>query len=268
MSEFPSARTFVRRYRSLFLSDLHLGSLGSRADLVLEFLRRNEAEAYWLVGDILDVGQSLPSRWSAADQAVVDLLRDRWRAGAQVVYVRGNHDPAASATPAERRMPVPAVDHATHRAADGRRYLVVHGDGQDRLLFRWHPLTRIGGHADHLLRAGDALVGQWLGRGSERRSIIEGLLSRLNRGLYPGRSYERRLIELASGAGYDGVICGHFHIPELRKIGALSYANCGDWIDSFTAVGEDHGGRMRLLGGRRAFAAAPRPPFREAVARA
>ena len=255
---------FVRQHRSLFLSDLHLGAFGSRADFLLEFLRRNEAEAYVLVGDILDLGHPVLSRWTANQQGVVDLLHARKEAGARIVYVRGNHDADPETVPAARRLPVAPVAEAVHETADGRRHLVVHGDGQDRRVFRGRMLTRIGSQVDQLTRALDALIAQYVYDGArDRRSLIEYLRATANRGLYPGRPHERRLIALARAGGFDGVICGHYHMAELRQFDGLSYANCGDWMDSFTALSEDHGGRMQLLGGREAYAAAPRLAFRQ-----
>lgn len=267
MPDSVDPHPLVRHHRSLFLSDLHLGAFGSRADLVAEFLRRNEAETYVLVGDILDLGRPSLTRWSASDQAVIEMLCARQDAGARIIYVRGNHDASLDQAPASRRLRVEVVDETVHMAADGRRYLVIHGDGQDMRVLRWHLLTRLGSQADQLLRAVDSLIGEYIYEGApERRSVIEYLLAVVNRGFYPGRPHERRMVELARAGGYDGVICGHFHIPELRELRGLSYANCGDWIDSFTALGEDHGGRMRLLGGRKAFAAFPRLGFRPRVA--
>lgn len=267
MPESVDPQLPVRHHRSLFLSDLHLGTFGSRADLVVEFLRRNEAETYVLVGDILDLGRPILSRWSANDQAVIDHLGLRKEAGARVVYVRGNHDAAPHEAPAWDRLRVEVVDEAVHVGADGRRYLVIHGDGQDMRILRSRLLTRLGGHADQLLRAADTLIGQYIYEGAaQRRSVIEFLLALFNRGLYPGRPHERRLVELARMGGFDGVICGHFHRPELRELRGLFYANCGDWVDSFTALAEDHGGRIRLLGGRKAFAAYPRLSFRPNLA--
>jgi UDP-2,3-diacylglucosamine pyrophosphatase LpxH len=264
LSHSVPSEPFVRHHRSLFLSDTHLGAFGSRADLLLEFLLRNDAATYLLVGDILDLGNPVLSRWTANHQAVIDLLHARMAAGARMIYVRGNHDPDLEAAPAQRRLPVPPVADAVHVAADGRRYLVVHGDGQDTRVFRWHLLTRIGSQADQLLRAADALIGQYVYDGArDRRSLIEILRVMANRGLYPGRPHERRLVALARAGGFDGVICGHYHMAELRDLGGLRYANCGDWMDSFTALSEDHGGRMQLLGGREAFAAAPRLAFRQ-----
>jgi len=259
---------FVRNHRSLFLSDLHLGAIGSRADLVLGFLKGNRADTYLLVGDILDRGHPL-TRWSAEHQAVVDYLRARKDAGAEVVYVRGNHDPAPDDLPRDRRLPAAVVGAAVHVAADGRRYLVVHGDEADARALRSHLMTRVGSLADQVLRGADTLIGQYVYSGvRDRRSAIEALLWLANRGLAPGRRHERRLAAIAGESGFDGVICGHFHLAAIRDLRGVSYANCGDWMDSFTALAEDFDGGLHLLGGRDSFAATPRPALRRRFARA
>lgn len=248
----------VLQHRSLFLSDLHLGALGGRADLVLRFLQRNRAEKYLLVGDILDLWHPAVPAWGPVQQAVIDHLRARHAEGAELVYVRGNHDPVPDRAPVARRLPVPAEDAHLHHAADGRRYLVVHGDGQDSRLFRAHLLTRLGSWADHGLRALDRLGDRWLRETPpHRRSAIEALLAAFNHLSYRSRAHEGRLVALARAAGADGVVCGHFHIAALHDRHGLVYANCGDWMDSFTAVAEDHSGRFRLMGGREAYAASP-----------
>jgi hypothetical protein len=118
----------IQRHRSLFLSDLHLGSMACRADLVLRFLQQNQAEHYVLVGDILDIWGPIPAHWSAAAQQVIDHLHARHGDGARVSYIIGNHDPRPATAPLARQAPVPAVQEIEHSAADGRRYLVLHGD--------------------------------------------------------------------------------------------------------------------------------------------
>lgn len=250
----------VRHHRTLILSDLHLGAFGARADLLLKFLRGNRAETYLLAGDVLDLGHGILSSWSEDHEEVLEHLRLREAAGARIVYVRGNHDPAPEAVPAGRRLPVEAVSRAVHVAADGRRYLVIHGDEVDARLLRTHLATRLGTVADRLLRGVDSVIEQYVYAGRPgRRSVIEALLALANRGLAPRRGHERRLADLAREAGFDGVICGHFHLPALRDLGGVRYANCGDWLDSFTALAEDFDGGMRLLGGRAALAASSWP---------
>ena len=234
--------------RTLFLSDLHLGALGGRPDRLLDFLIDNPAETYILVGDVLDLWQPLLPHWSRADQAVIDHLRARATEGAQLVYLVGNHDPDPKRAPEARSLPVDPITDMIHEAADGRRYLVLHGDVVDSRLVRAHVFTRMGSRIDHCLRRIDHGL-RWL-RGQTRddvRSTIECLLSSLNSFLYSRRIHERQLVGMARVRGLDGVICGHFHIASLQEDHGLIYANCGDWVDSFSAIGERHDGSLSLL---------------------
>lgn len=260
MTDTDELRDHVRHHRTLILSDLHLGALGSRADLLLAFLRANRADTYLLAGDILDLGHPLLTTWSDKHQAVIEHLRARREAGAGIVYVRGNHDPAPEAVPETRRLPVDAVASAVHVAADGRRHLVIHGDEVDARLLRSHIVTRLGTLADRLLRGADGMIERYLFPGVPgRRSVIETLLAFANRALVLGRTHERRLVEIARHGGFDGVICGHFHLPALHALDGIGYANCGDWLDSFTGLAEDFEGRLRLVGGRAALATPAQP---------
>jgi UDP-2,3-diacylglucosamine pyrophosphatase LpxH len=234
--------------RTLFLSDLHLGALGARAERILDFLETTPADCYVLVGDVLDLWQPLLPNWSREDQAVVDHLRQRHEDGSRIVYLVGNHDPVPDRAPAGRRLPVAPQAEIVHVAADGRRYLVLHGDVVDSRLVRAHVCTRLGSRIDHALRRMDQLLGALRHRTSgEARTTIGLLIGSVNDILYARRSHERRLVALARARGLDGVICGHFHIAGLHDAHGLIYANCGDWVDSFTAVGERHDGTLCLL---------------------
>ncbi len=261
-------------HRTLFLSDLHLGAAGARADLLLRFLRRNRAETYILVGDILDVFHPARPHWTAAHEGVIAHLARRRAEGATILYLRGNHDPHPETAAEAFRVPAEPLDRIVHLGADGRRYLVLHGDAVDERTIRSHLLTRIGSRIDNALRQFDRELRRDLARyvrrgGPQRRSLIEWALKGWNRLSHPVPRHERRLVEIARAAGLDGVICGHFHMAKLHARHGLVYANCGDWLDSFTALAEDHQGRLRLLGGRTAFARAPRPvPALGGVARA
>lgn len=251
----PDPLTPAKLHRSLFLSDLHLGSISCRADLVLRFLQENRAERYVLVGDVLDLWRPMPAHWTGAAQGVIDHLVQRQQDGAEVVYVVGNHDPAPETAPEMRRIPATAQYDLLHETADGRRFLVVHGDCQDRRLFQAHILTRLGTRLDHALRRVDQELSRLAWRApTGQRSVIEWLLSCLNTAFYPTRTHEKRLVDLARARQLDGVICGHFHLAELHDAHGLVYANCGDWVDSFTALAEDASGSLSLLGGRQFFA--------------
>jgi UDP-2,3-diacylglucosamine pyrophosphatase LpxH len=240
-----------RQHRSLFLSDLHLGAIGCRADLILDFLQRNRAEHYHLVGDILDLWHSLIPHWTETHQAVVDHLHQRQVDGARITYVRGNHDPAPETAHPTRALRVETCLEWVHEAGDGRRYLIIHGDGQDNWLFQSNLLRRIGSRMDHGLRALDRMIDAWILRLRDpQRGPFAKALHLLNHWLYPDRAHERRLVDLARTKGVDGVICGHFHIAALHERHGLVYGNCGDWLDSFTALAEDFSGRLHLLDAR------------------
>jgi len=230
------------------MSDLHLGALGGRSDLILEFLQQNHAETYVLVGDILDLWQPLLPHWSGDDQKVLNHLKARQKAGAVLHYLRGNHDPDPQRAPSDKRLNGAILDEMVHIARDGRRYLVLHGDVVDRRLIRSHLMTRIGSRIDHGFRVLD----RWLSVLSRRtstqtRTSIEALLSCVNALSYRSRRHEARLIALAHKKGVDGVICGHFHVAVLHCDNGFVYANCGDWLDSMTALAEARDGSLHML---------------------
>lgn len=243
------------RHRALFLSDLHLGTLGSRADLVLQFLTAHSADTIFLVGDIFDVWDPLVVRWTVAERQIVDLLRQRAADGCKLVYLRGNHDApyqserCRSSLSQEIALPVEPVAQTVHEAEDGRRFLVVHGDVCDARPLRFHILTRLGSRIDTLLLLADAgLKRLRLAFGPHGRGPLKLILSAVNDLMYCTRSHERRLVQLARSEGLDGVICGHFHIAAMHDDHGPLYVNCGDWVDSFTAVVETRDGRLQLLG--------------------
>lgn len=242
------------RHRALFLSDLHLGTLGSRADLVLAFLEAHTAEVIYLVGDIFDIWDPLVIQWTAAEGRIVDLLRQRAEEGCLLVYLRGNHDAAFKSarcrSPLGPRidLPVEPVASAVHVAADGRRFLVTHGDVCDARPLRFHLLTRLGSRIDSVLLLIDgALRKLRISFGPQGRGPLKLALSVVNDLLYRNRAHERRLVALAAAEGLDGVVCGHFHIAALHDDHGLLYVNCGDWVDNFTAVVETREGALRLL---------------------
>lgn len=245
------------RHRTLFLSDLHLGALSARGADVLRFLMENPADTYVLVGDILDLWQPLLPHWSAQDQAVIDHLRTRHRHGARLVYIRGNHDPDPALIPDHAALPAEYMDAYVHVTATARRFLVVHGDEADSRLIRFHAMTRLGSVIDHGLRRCDGLLSRLSRRKPQMRGFAGWLLMAANALRYCGRSHERHMVELARTHGMDGVICGHFHIAALHDHFGLTYANCGDWVDSLTALMDAGDGDLHIRGSRKGEALAP-----------
>ena len=234
--------------------------MAGRADLVLSFLRQNRADSYLLVGDILELAHPRLIHWTEAHQAVIDHLARRAREGAQLVYLVGNHDPDPARAHWKRRLSVEPVREHIHTGADGARSLVLHGDVADRRLLRYHAVTRLGSRLDHALRRLDG----WLSvlrrqTRNDTRTAIEWMMESVNTMLYRSREHERRMVDLARARNLDGVICGHFHIADLHRDHGLIYANCGDWVDSFTALAEGHDGRLSLLCGHPAPVTTPMP---------
>mgnify|MGYP002783414259 FL=1 len=279
----------VRRHRALFLSDLHLGAWGGRADLALAFLARHAADRIFLVGDTLDLWHPLAPRWTPNHDRLLGLLRQREREGTRVVVLVGNHDAALRDPREARRLPGEVREEALHVTAAGERLLVLHGDVADRRWLRLHAVTRLGSRLDAALSAADrglaGLAGRLapLGRSllvaprharptgalrrvargaraaggalrhrleEEGRGVLCAGMDAIGRALQKGRRHERRLVALAAARGCDGVVCGHFHVPALHRDHGLLYANCGDWVDSFTALAEAPDGRLHLLSGR------------------
>lgn len=236
--------------RTLFLSDLHLGALSSQAGPLLRFLRANPAQTYVLVGDILDLWQPMLPHWTAQDQAVIDHLRARARMGAKLIYVRGNHDPDPARIPEHAKLPATHVTRHLHHGANGKRYLVIHGDEADSRLIRLHLMTRLGSLIDHGLRRSERILRRLLRLQPQARGAVDIVIQGLNVLRYRGRAHERRMVQMARDEGLDGVICGHFHIAALHDHFGLTYANCGDWIDSMTALDDTGDGVLRRLGGR------------------
>lgn len=244
-----------QRHRALFLSDLHLGALGGRADLVAGFLEAHSADTIFLVGDIFDIWHPLVLRWGTAERRVVELLRQRAEEGSRLVYLRGNHDApymsarCKSGLAGEIKLPVAPSDHAIHATGDGRRLLVIHGDVCDARPLRFHLLTRLGSRLDSLLLLLDSGLRRLrFAFGPHGRGPLKLMLSAVNDLIYCNRAHERRLVALARAQGLDGVVCGHFHIAALHEEHGPLYVNCGDWVDSFTAVVETWDGRLQLLG--------------------
>ena len=236
--------------RTLFISDLHLGALSSHPELALRFLQRHPADTYVLIGDILDLWHPLLPHWTAQDQAVIDHLRGRAKAGARLIYLRGNHDPDPTLIPSHAHLEAEFLSSYIHVTATGKRLLVVHGDEADSRLIRLHMMTRLGSRVDHALRRCDRILRKLSRRQPQARSVIDRLVIASNALRYRGRAHEKRMVDLARAKGLDGVICGHFHIAALHDHFGLTYANSGDWVDSMTALEDAGDGVLRRLGGR------------------
>ncbi|MFC2967523.1 UDP-2,3-diacylglucosamine diphosphatase [Acidimangrovimonas pyrenivorans] len=237
-----------RHHRSLFVSDLHMGARGCRADLFLEFLEHNDADTIYLVGDIFDNWQPMGSNWTPTHDAVIQAVMARADEGARIVYLPGNHDAFFRRHYGTYFDRIEVTEQAFHIAADGRRYLVLHGDCCDVFMRRARWLSRMAAQADGLLRGTSNLVNRVRRLlGMDELIFIERAILRFNTLIRYGNRFEKRLARLAADYDQDGVICGHYHKPALHNDFGVIYANCGDWIDSFTAIAENADGGLQLL---------------------
>jgi UDP-2,3-diacylglucosamine pyrophosphatase LpxH len=251
--------------RTLFLSDIHLGFKRSRAAELCDFLRTIEADTVILVGDIIDA-LSLRQRffWSEHHSHVVQLLLAKRRAGARLLYLPGNHDVSLAPFAPLLHGQVEVHREWVHRTARGERMLVMHGDQFDDVLRTGGWLHRFGeGLYDITVVVNDRLNDV---RRLMRRSYFP-LAARLKVALGESLRYIERFEEAAlahaAERGFDGVICGHIHRANLRRIGNAVYCNTGDWVESCSALIEEPDGALRLwqLGGAAGASAQLVPPL-------
>jgi UDP-2,3-diacylglucosamine pyrophosphatase LpxH len=240
----------AREYRTLFLSDLHLGTKGCQVGQLLDFLVHHEADTIYLVGDIID-GWQLGSRWYWPEEhnAVLRLLTHKAEQGTRLVYIPGNHDEFARAYNGGRTELIEFADNAIHAAAAGKRYLVVHGDCFDVVLMakvRW--LATVGDHAYVAALAINTFL-NGIGRrlGLPYWSFSNWAKMRVKGAVNFIGHYEELLVSAARENAVDGVVCGHIHRAAIHEDFGLAYVNCGDWVESCTAVGEHQDGRLEII---------------------
>ncbi len=239
----------VRRVRTLFLSDIHLGSKAAKADFLLDFLRWHDAETIVLVGDIVD-GWRLKRSWywpQSCSDVVQKLLR-KARKGARVVYVPGNHDEFLRDFPGTHFGGIEVARQHIHEAADGRRYLVLHGDEFDVVVRNARILAYLGDWAY------DAAIAINIGLNTVRRRIGMPYWSfsawakqRVKQAVNFIGEFQRVVVEEARRHDVDGVVCGHIHHAVMTEMNGIRYINTGDWVESCTAIAEDFNGRMELI---------------------
>ncbi|AHF04920.1 ser/threonine protein phosphatase [Marichromatium purpuratum 984] len=237
------------KYRSIFISDVHLGFKGCQAEFLLDFLATTECRQLYLVGDIVDLWALRGGLyWPETHNRVVAAILDKARAGTEVIYVPGNHDEVLRAHLGLDFGRVAVRDEVVHTTADGRRFLVLHGDRFDGVIEHARWLSRLGSHAYDRLLALNAQLSRLQRMLGLRYWSLAGYLKRKvkNAVNYIG-DFERVVAEEAARRALDGMICGHIHHAEMRDIAGVAYCNCGDWVESCTALVEHHDGRFELL---------------------
>jgi UDP-2,3-diacylglucosamine pyrophosphatase LpxH len=239
----------VVRVRTLFLSDLHLGTKGCQAGLLLAFLKAYDADTVYLVGDIID-GWRLRSGWywPQTHNDVVQKLLRKVRKGARLVYVPGNHDEFLRDYIGSNFGGIELADQAIHETADGKRFLVIHGDQFDMVVrhARWLALLGDGAYTFALfLNTYLNVLRRRLGFSYWSLSAWAKLKVK-NAVNYISR-FEELLSTEARRHDADGVICGHIHHAALHDMFGVRYVNTGDWVESCTAIVEHYDGTLELV---------------------
>jgi len=237
-------------FRTLFLSDIHLGTRGCRADLLVPFLRQHEAGTIYLIGDIFD-GWALSKRgwhWPQEHNNVVQTLLDKARRGTRIIFVPGNHDEVMRQYLGTHFGGIEVMQTADFTGLNGKRYLVTHGDQFDAVVMNAKWLAHFGDTVyDFLLwlnpkinRVRSLWSGRYWSLSKWAKQQVKGAVNFIGQ-------YEHVLSEEAKRGGYDGVICGHIHHANIRKIKDIDYINTGDWVESCTAIVEHATGAIELI---------------------
>jgi UDP-2,3-diacylglucosamine pyrophosphatase LpxH len=237
------------QYRTIWISDVHLGTRGCKAELLLDFLRCTEARTIYLVGDIVDGWRLRKSWfWPQTHNDVVQKLLRKVRHGTRIIYVPGNHDECLREYATLKFGGVEVVEEAVHVTADGRRLLVIHGDHYDLIVqnARWLALLGDGAYTLALW------VNNYFNRmrrffGYEYWSLSAFLKLRVKNAVQYIGSFAEALADEARRRDFDGVVCGHIHHAEIRDLGGVLYCNDGDWVESCTALVEHFDGRLAIL---------------------
>lgn len=239
----------LHNYRAVFISDIHLGTRGCQAELLLDFIRHIECETLYLVGDIVD-GWKLRSgwHWPQAHNDVVQKVLRMARKGIKVMYLPGNHDEGARDFIGVHFGGVIVARDAIHETADGRRFLVLHGDQFDGVVQHARWLAFLGDYAYRAL----IRLNTWFNHARRHLgfgywSLSAFLKTRVKNALQFVENFEQAVADEARRRGVDGVICGHIHKAEMREIDGITYVNDGDWVESCTALVEHFDGRLEIL---------------------
>lgn len=240
------------QYRSMFLSDIHLGTNSCKAEYVNNFLKTNQAKHLFLVGDIIDGWkiQQNKWRWRQSHSNVVRRILKQAKDGTEVIYITGNHDeflrPMVNYQLNFGRVRI--MNHAEHRGLDGNRYLVVHGDMFDGItrLHKW--LALLGDQAYEFVLWLNTGFNWWRHRlGFGYWSLSKFLKHRVKKAVDFIFEFEKNITDYCRRKGYDGVICGHIHHAEIKIIDGIVYMNDGDWQESCTALVEHWDGRWEII---------------------
>lgn len=248
-SSLNKTKSDVKNYKTIFISDIHLGSKACQAELLLDFLKHNDSEKLYLVGDIVD-GWRLKRKWywPQSHNDVVQKILRKARKGTEIIYVPGNHDEGLRRYIGTHFGGIEVRPTDIYEAVNGDKYLVLHGDSFDNVMLYARWLAYVGDHAyDLVLRLNTMFNGLRRLMGLRYWSLSSYLKIKVKNAVQFISEFERVLAQEAQKAGVQGVICGHIHHAEMKQYGDVIYMNDGDWVESCTALVEHFDGTWEIV---------------------
>jgi UDP-2,3-diacylglucosamine pyrophosphatase LpxH len=238
-----------KRYRSIFISDVHLGTRHSNAEKLLEFLKSTEADRYYLIGDIID-GWMMRKKvyWPQEHNNVVQFFLKQSKKDIKVIYITGNHDEFLREYSGTIMGNIQIVDNIIHTGVDGKRYLVIHGDQFDLVTMNAKWLAMIGGWLyDRMIDFNRHLQSIYNILGINGFSLSAWAKSSVKEAVNFIGDYEKVVADAAKRRCVDGVVCGHIHHANICSFDNIEYMNCGDWVESCTAIVEYDNGKFEII---------------------
>ena len=239
----------MEHYRAIWISDVHLGTPGCQAKFLLDFLKHNESDTLYLVGDIIDGWRLKKSiYWPQSHNDVVQKILRKARKGTEVVYVPGNHDESVRQFLGLSFGEIKVVPEAIHTTADGRKLWITHGDLFDGVMQYAKWLAYVGDNLYSLILYFNRYLNLLRVRmGMQYWSLSQYLKHQVKNAVSYIADFEMIMAREARLRGCQGVVCGHIHKAEIRMIDNLLYCNDGDWVESLTALVETHEGELKIV---------------------
>jgi UDP-2,3-diacylglucosamine pyrophosphatase LpxH len=240
----------INAYRTIWISDLHLGSTQCQADVLLDFLKYNESEKLYLVGDIIDFwALSKKMYWPRDHNTIIQKVLRKARHGTQIIYVPGNHDENVRDYDSYIFGDITVKNSDIHTTLLGKRLLIVHGDEYDTIAKYHKWLAKLGSESYDLLLEFNRylrIIRRWLGVQSHF-SLSAYLKFKVKNAVQFISDYEQSIVNTLKDDGLDGVVCGHIHHAEIKEIEGFLYINTGDFVESCTAIVEHTNGTLELI---------------------
>lgn len=236
-------------YKSIFISDVHLGTRGCQANKLLEFYKHTRSENLFLVGDIIDIWELKKSfYWPQEHNDVIQKTLRKARHGTKVQYIIGNHDEMFRKMIPLNFGDIKMVNRLVYETVDKKRYLVVHGDAWDGVMKYAKWLSKIGSVAYNWLLSINVVINFIRQRlGKDNWSLAMFLKNKVKNAVKYIGEYEKTIANFAKKKNFDGIICGHIHKAANQDLDGINYLNCGDWVESCTALVEHLDGRMEII---------------------